>query len=167
MWLHQVGQHQQGLSVRGQPASARAPFPAPGREQAGQVAQGRIGEIDPRWVDKHVKLRADRLILIDNPSTRSITSSSTPLRINWSVAQPGWRSLSTCRLYGRWTGDMHRQPLQPPRNFAVVRAIWLRIPGDVGRVVTFSFVTPLPGPTMTNCADGLVRAIWLTAAVWT
>lgn len=79
MWLHQVGQHQQGLSVRGQPASARAPFPAPGREQAGQVAQGRIGEIDPRWVDKHVKLRADRLILIDNPSTRSITSSSTPL----------------------------------------------------------------------------------------
>lgn len=76
----QVGQHQQCLPVHGAPAPPRAPFQAPGGRQAGQTPQGRAGQIDPRWVDKHVKLRADRLLLVDNPSTRSFTSSRTPLR---------------------------------------------------------------------------------------
>lgn len=67
---------EQSLSVRGQAAPARAALTPTGRQQVGQVVQGRVGQIDPRWVGKRVKLRAERLILVDNPSTRSFTFSS-------------------------------------------------------------------------------------------
>jgi hypothetical protein len=73
----EVGQGQQGLTDRAQLAPPRAP-PGVGGQQVGEMAQGRAGQIDPRWVDKHVKLQADRLILVDNPSTRSFTYSRTP-----------------------------------------------------------------------------------------
>ncbi|MCX5321842.1 hypothetical protein [Streptomyces sp. NBC_00120] len=45
-------------------------------------------------MDKHVKLRADRLILVDNPSTRSFTFSSTRPSANRRATQPGWKSLT-------------------------------------------------------------------------
>ncbi|MFF8932862.1 MrcB family domain-containing protein [Streptomyces longwoodensis] len=41
-----------------------------------------------------MKLRADRLILVDNPSTRSFTFSSTPSSTNRRATQPGWKSLT-------------------------------------------------------------------------
>jgi hypothetical protein len=91
----QMGQREQSLSVRGQAAPACAALTPPGSQQVGQVAQGRVGQIDPRWVDKHVKLRADRLILVDNPSTRSFTLSSTRPLANRRATQPGWKSLPT------------------------------------------------------------------------
>lgn len=74
----QVREHEQGLPVRREPAPPCPALNAPRGQQAGEVPQGRAGQIDPRWVNKHVKLRADRLILVDNPSTRSFISSGTP-----------------------------------------------------------------------------------------
>lgn len=74
----QVREYEQGPPVRGESAPPCPALDAPGGQQAGEEPQGRAGQIDSRWVDKHVKLRADRLILVDNPSTRSFTHFSTP-----------------------------------------------------------------------------------------
>lgn len=51
-------------------APARAALTTPRSQQAGQLAQGRVEQIDPRWIHQHMKLRAGRLILADNSSTR-------------------------------------------------------------------------------------------------
>jgi hypothetical protein len=72
-----VGQDQQSLAAGRKAPPPRPPLQTSGGQQTGQPTKRRTGQIDPRWVDKHVKLRADRLILVDNPSTRSFTHLRT------------------------------------------------------------------------------------------
>lgn len=51
-----------------------------------EAVHARTGQIESRWVDKHAKLRVDRLILVDNSFTRSFTSSRTTAAVRPELA---------------------------------------------------------------------------------
>ncbi|GGW86207.1 hypothetical protein GCM10010320_79910 [Streptomyces caelestis] len=73
----QMGQYEQGLPTRWEPAPPRSSLARSRDQQVGQEPQGGAGQVDTRWVDKHMRLRLGRLLLVDNPSTRSFTPSRT------------------------------------------------------------------------------------------
>lgn len=87
----------QGLAVRWQAAPGGAALAAARVQQVGQKPQGPGEQINPGWVDRHTKLRADRVVLVDNPSTRSFSSSrarpTTPHR------RPGLRSARSTKAH--------------------------------------------------------------------
>jgi len=72
-----------------------------------------------RQVDKHVKLQADTLILVNNPSTRSFTSSSTPPHANWAAVQ-GWKWLVEEQAVGSVMQELGGEGSQDGRAAAAV-----------------------------------------------
>jgi len=76
----QVGQGEQGLTADGQSSPPGPDLPLPNCELLGQVPQGTAGQIDRRRVDKHAKLLAARVILVEHPSTRSFVVPYSPHR---------------------------------------------------------------------------------------
>lgn len=77
----QVGQGQQGLSCWWQPPPPRPDLLPPGCQLSGQEPQGVGGQINRGRVDEHAKLLAARMILVENPSTRSfVVAQDCPTR---------------------------------------------------------------------------------------
>ncbi|GAA2682715.1 hypothetical protein GCM10010428_51460 [Actinosynnema pretiosum subsp. pretiosum] len=86
----QMGQHKQGLAAGSELASPAAD-PATVRGQLmGEELKVRTGQVDRGWVDKHTKLLAMALLLVEKSSNRSFAMS--PPR---SPPMPsGWKGLS-------------------------------------------------------------------------
>lgn len=123
-----VGQHEQGLPVHRKTAPPRALFQAPRSQQAGQEAKVRAGQIEPCWVDKHAKLQADRLVLVDNPSTRSFISSvSSPTPIWLEIGQVGNGSVSVGSVADSYDNAMS----EAPNGIFKTESIEMRDPGMV------------------------------------
>lgn len=85
----QMGQYQQGLTVRGEPAPARPALQTPGGRGRARWRSVELGG-SIRWVDKRVKLRAGGLTLVDNPSPgASLFSNAIPAPTGQLFSQVG------------------------------------------------------------------------------